>query len=287
MKRVPIVTAMTLMLSLLAVATVGAQETEDSMAKKLANPLAAWINVPIQINYDDDLGVGGDGSVLQINVQPVIPFQLNDEWNLITRTIIPIIHIEDITRKSDDVTGVGDIVESVFFSPIQPTERGWIWGVGPVLLLPTASDDILGSDQWAVGPTFIALKQTGSWTVGLLANHLWTIAGDNDGDGYAPLADSQHGSSVESSSDISASYVEPWVSFTTPIGTILSASSETAYDWNAEQWTVPVVLTADHLFANGPIPFSIGAAARYWAESADGGPEGWAGRVQCTVLFPK
>ena len=272
---------------LMTVVSVQAEETEDSLSKKLANPLAAWINVPTQINYDDDLGVGGDGSVLQINVQPVIPFQLNDEWNLITRTIIPIIHIEDITRRGDDETGLGDILESMFFSPIQPTQHGWIWGAGPVLLLPTATDDILGSDQWALGPTFITLKQAGSWTVGLLVNHLWTIAGDDDGTASAPPADSRRGSSVEPSSDINASYCEPWVSFATPIGTTLSVSAETAYDWNAEQWTVPLVLTADHLFANGPIPFSVGAAARYWAESADGGPEGWAGRLQFTLLFSK
>ena len=141
--------------------SVRAQETDDNLTKQLANPLAAMISVPTQINYDDDLGVNGDGSILQINVQPVIPFQLNDTWNLITRTIVPIVEQEDLTPSSGTDSGMGDILGSAFFSPIQPTDGGWIWGAGPALLLPTATDDALGADQWALGPTFVALKQQG------------------------------------------------------------------------------------------------------------------------------
>jgi hypothetical protein len=249
------------------------------------------ISVPTQINYDDDLGVGGDGSLLQINVQPVLPFQLNDDWNLITRTIIPFIEQEDLTPSSGSDSGMGDILESAFFSPIQPTERGWIWGLGPALLLPTATDDALGADQWALGPTFVTLKQEGSWTTGLLANHLWTVGGEDDldEDNAEPLfrLASQRGISLSTSDSINASYFEPRVSFGSEWGTIFSLSAETAYDWDSSQWLVPLVVTADHLFENARIPYSIEVAGRYWAESPDCGPDGWAARVQFTLLFSK
>jgi len=160
------------------------------------------------------------------------------------------------------------------------------------LLLPTATDDALGADQWALGPTFLALKQEGAWTTGLLLNHLWTISGEDDlGNDEAErklknLA-SQRGVSLSEGSDISASYMEPWISYAAQHGTTYSISTETSYDWNASAWMVPIVLTADHLFENGAVPFSIGAAARHWAETPDGGPDGWAARLQFTMLFSK
>ncbi len=279
--------ATTALLVSLVCATAWAQE-EDSLSKKLANPLAAMISVPTQINYDDDLGVGGNGSLLQINVQPVVPFQLNDEWNLITRTILPFIEQEDFTRTSGKDSGMGDILESMFFSPIQPTERGWIWGAGPALLIPTATDDALGADQWALGPTFVTLKQEGSWTIGFLGNHLWTTGGEDDLDEDSLIRlTTQGGISISTSDSINASYFEPWVSYGTEGGTTLSLSAETAYDWDASSWLVPVVATADHLFMGARIPISVGVAARYWAEAPDGGPDGWAARVQFTLLFAK
>jgi len=250
--------------------------------------MAAMISVPTQINYDDDLGVRGNGSILQINIQPVVPFQLNGKWNLITRTIVPFVEQKNLGLSGEDKSGLGDVLESMFFSPIQPTEGGWIWGAGPVLLLPTATDDELGADQWALGPTFVALTQKGPWTTGILANHLWTISGEDDlGDGGEALASLAAERGISISSYINASYVEPWVSYGSSWGTTFSLSAESAYDWNAEEWSIPVVATADHLFMGGPVPFSLGVASRYWAEAPDGGPEGWAGRVQFTFLFSK
>jgi hypothetical protein len=290
MKKTTKWTTSSIMLAALLAAASAIGQTEDSLSKQLANPLADLISVPVQLNYDEDLGVDGDGSAVSINVQPVLPFNLSEDWLAISRTIIPFIDLDDVTGLDEDATGMGDILQSFFFSPASATRSGWIWGVGPAFLLPTATDDMLGSDQWAGGPTAVALKQTGPWTYGLLVNHLWTISGDDKeldvSDARIPIG-SQRGGSITLEQNINASYAEPWVSYAAEHGTTYSISAETSYDWDASDWTVPIVLTADHLFMNTPNPISVGVAARYWAESPDGAPDGWSARLQMTFLFPR
>jgi hypothetical protein len=239
------------------------------LAKKLANPIASLISVPVQYNYDENYGPNEEGHVNRLNIQPVIPFSLNDQWNIITRTIVPFIDQQDVPLKGMDETGLGDITAGQFFSPKEPTGRGWIWGVGPVFLLPTASDKALGGEKWGLGPTGVALKQKGPWTFGLLANHIWSFAGDDD------------------RADINATFIQPFVSYITRTKTTFSILTESTYDWEAEQWSVPVIAQVAQLFKIGPqiLQFSVGA--KYWAESPDNGPEDWGARAQLTLLFPK
>ena len=259
--------ALVLTAVLLSAPAFGQDETE--LAKKLANPVASLISVPIQANYDSNFGPAEEGSVWRINIQPVAPFALTDNWNLITRTILPVIDQQDLPVAGSGASGIGDIVQSFFFAPATPTSGGLIWAVGPVLLYPTASDAALGAEKWGVGPTFLALKQQGQWTFGALVNHIESVAGDGD------------------RADVSLTFLQPFLSYITKTKTTFALNTETAYDWENEAWSVPINFNVSQLLKIGPQIIQAAVGGRYWAESPDGGPQSWGGRVQLTLLFPK
>jgi len=156
-----------------------AQDNADELAKKLSNPVASLISVPMQYNIDFDIG-SESGTKHYLNVQPVIPRDLSEHTKLITRVIMPVIYQDDVFGNSGDQFGLGDTTPSFFFSPNEPI-GGWIVGAGPVFLLPTATDELLGSEKWGAGPTVLGLQQTlEGWTYGALVNHVRSFAGDDD-----------------------------------------------------------------------------------------------------------
>lgn len=237
------------------------------LAKKLSNPVASLISVPIQNNWD--FGIGPANAMrYTANIQPVIPFSLNEDWNLITRTILPIVYAESPVQGGHSKFGLGDSVQSFWFSPKAPTSGGWIWGAGAVALWPTSTDDALGVGKLGAGPTALALKQVNGWTYGALFNHIWSYAGQG------------------STPDVNATFLQPFVSFTTKKFTTYTLNTESTYDWDNSQWTVPVNFMVAQLVKIGgkPVQFSVGA--RCYADKPSGGPD-WGMRFAVTFLFPK
>lgn len=237
------------------------------LAKTLANPIGALISVPFQNNFDFGAGPAGDGEQFKLNLQPIVPITLNEDWLLISRTILPYVDQQDVIGTTSQ-SGLADTLQSFFLSPVRPTEGGWIWGAGPAMLLPTATDDLLSGEKWGAGPTAVVLKQEGGWTYGALANHICSFAGDDARD------------------DVSATYLQPFVSYTTKTSTTFTLNTESTYDWTHEQWTMPLNLMVQQIVKIGDQPIALTLGARYYADKPDDGPE-WGLRFAVIFLFPR
>lgn len=242
---------------------------KEELAKKLSNPIASLISVPLQSNFDFGIGPDDDGWRYQLNIQPVVPVSLSEDWMLISRTILPVVYQDEIFPGAGDQFGIGDTTQSLFFSPKKPLFGALILGVGPVLLVPTASGDLLGTEQFGIGPTAVALTQAGPWTIGILANHIESVAGDPE------------------RADISSTFLQPFIAYNTKDAWTFTLQTESSYDWEAKQWSVPVNGIVSKLVNIEGQAISIGAGLRYWAESPESGPEGFGGRFIVTFLFPE
>jgi hypothetical protein len=238
---------------------------EAELAKKLQNPVANLISVPIQNNWD--FGIGPANAMrYTANIQPVIPFSISTDWNLITRTIMPVIYAESPVKGGSDHFGLGDITQSFFLSPKEQV-GGWILGAGPALLWPTETDSALGSGKWGAGPTVVALRQEHGFTYGLLANQIWSYAGWGN-------------------QNVNATFLQPFVSFTTKTYTTFGVNTESTYNWTAGQWTVPLNVSVQQMLKIGKQPIAFQLGYRYYAERPAGGPD-WGLRFAVTFLFPK
>ena len=237
------------------------------LAKKLSNPVASLISVPFQNNFDFGGGPKDNGFQYKLNVQPVIPFALGEDWNLITRTIVPYIYQENRIGNTSQ-SGLGDSTMSLFFSPKKPGPGGLIWGIGPDFYFPTATDLLLGAEKWGLGPTALVLRQSHGWTYGMLASHIWSYAGD------------------ESRQDISSTFLQPFLAYQTKTHTTFTLNSESSYDWENKQWTVPINTMVSQLVKIGKLPVNFQIGARYYADKPSGGPD-WGLRFAVTFVFPK
>jgi hypothetical protein len=223
------------------------------------------ISIPLQGNFDFSGGPHRNGLASTTNIQPVVPVSLNQDWNLIIRTILPVIHRDRYGPA--DGTGLGDITQTFFFTP-SSKEKGLVWGVGPAFLWPTATDDRFGGGKWGAGPSALALVQEGPWTVGGLANHIWSYAGPNG------------------RQDVSTSFLQPFLSYSLGRGLSLSLNTESSYDWIAKQWTVPVNAGIGQVFKVGTQAMSASIGVKYYAVRPDQGSR-WGGRATLTFLVPE
>ena len=239
------------------------------LGEKLNNPLAALISVPFQFDYNNNLGLDDEGDSWNLKVEPVVPIRLNDNWNLISRTIISLTQYSDFPAETGTDFGIGDTTQSFFLSPSQ-VKNGWTWGVGPALLVPTSSwNDKFsrpkyGTAEWGAGPTAVVLRQKCGWTYGALVNHIWDVSGDTE---------------------ISNTYLQPFLAYTTPTAWTYAINSESSYNWEADndRWSVPINLQLGKVI--GHVQYK--GAIRYWAKNPEIGAEGWGARFVVTFMFPE
>jgi hypothetical protein len=255
----------------------------DELAKKLNNPISSLISVPFQANEDWGFGPSGNGYKFTLNIQPVVPISISKDWNLIVRTILPIVSQHDLffipnlpkdspfqpQNRSQD--GLSDTLQSFFLSPKNPGPFGLIWGIGPAFLYPTGTHPFLGTGTFSIGPTFVVLKQSGPWTIGVLMNQLWSVVIEEHRKSY------------------SAMFEQPFISYTTKTHTTFFVNTETTADWNASsengKWTVPLNFGLSQILKIGKQPISLQIGGRYYADTPRYGPT-WGVRFNLTLLFP-
>lgn len=237
------------------------------LAKKLSNPVSDLVSVPFQFNWEQNVGVHDDTRFI-LNVQPVMPFTLTKDLNLVARVIVPLVSQPALFEGGAPTFGVSDVLTSFFFVPSRP--GSFTWGAGPVISFPSTSEPTLGSGKWSVGPTIVALKQSGPWTVGALWNQVWSVGGN------------------EARQDVSQMFVQPFIAYTTRSLWTITLQSETTANWKAEEkkWTVPVNVLFSKLSSFGPFPASYSFGLGVYAAHPETGPT-WKLRGAITLLLPR
>ena len=243
------------------------ETSAEELAKKLSNPVAALISIPFQNNMD--IGIGQyNGSKNTLNFQPVIPISLTSKLNLITRYIIPVISQHDITGEGTNQNGLSDAVVSAWFSPAE-AKNGLVWGVGPVFLLPIATDDMLGTKKWGVGPTALVLKQFKGWTVGALVNQIWSVAGD------------------ETRNDVNQMFIQPFMSYNWKSGAGLAVNAEITQNWVSSATSVFINPIITGVTKIGTQIVSLGIGPRIQVAAPNGDRADIGVRAAVTFVFPK
>ena len=249
-----------------------AEMSAEELAKLAQNPVGNLISLPFQNNTNLNFGPE-KGTQNILNIQPVIPIEISKDWNIITRTILPVIHMPTLGPEIGSKDGTGDTVFTAFLSPANPGH--WIWGAGPVVQIPTNSSSELGNKNWGLGPSAVVLHldHDDPWVYGVLVNNIWSVSSDKTGGAF------------------NNGLIQPFVNynFKEHEGLYLTSSPILTVDWKAEhgqQWTVPIGGGIGKIFHFGKLPVNASLAAYYNVVRPDF-QANWQLRAQVQLMFPK
>ncbi len=262
--RLAIISILSSLSVLFLVPAPGAAQSADELAKQTQNPISSLISVPFQANWDFGLGDRKATSTL-LNFQPVVPFAINRSTNVILRVIMPITSqpAPDGTR----INGLGDIVTTAFFAPSRTGKV--IWGAGPVFLLPTATNQAICGEKFGLGPSVVVLTQPGKWTLGFLANQIWSTSGAKD------------------RPPVNQMYLQPFLAYNLGNGLSAGVGMEMSADWKkSEVLTAPLLFNISKVTMLGKRPVNLAVAAGPTVVAPTGGSS-WRFRLSATFLFPR
>jgi hypothetical protein len=237
------------------------------LAKKSQNPIADLVSVPFQSNTNFNAGPFNRTQEV-LNIQPVVPLHINADWNLISRTIMPVISQPNPVFDSS-TNGIGDITQEFFLTPTHPGSL--IWGVGPVFTVPSATDPILGQGKVLLGPTAVLLTTPGHWVIGVLVNNQWSVDGN-------PLR-----------RNVNEFLAQPFVNYNMAHGWFLTTSPLITANWMAapgQRWTVPIGGGIGRIFKLGDQHMSAEIQGFYNIERPSAAPN-WQLRFELSLLFPE
>jgi opacity protein-like surface antigen len=240
---------------------------DEDLAKKSQNPIADMVSLPFQSNTNFNTGRFNRTQEV-LNIQPVVPLHISAEWNMISRTIVPVISQPNPIFDSN-TNGIGDITQSLFFSPVHPGEL--IWGAGPVFTVPSANDPILGQGKVLLGPTVVLLITPGHWVVGVLANNQWSVGGN-------PLRP-----------PVNEFLMQPFINYNMEHGWFLTTSPVITANWLAasdQRWTLPIGGGVGRVFKLDDHPVSAYISGYYNVIRPDASPN-WQLRAEFSLLFPE
>jgi hypothetical protein len=241
------------------------------LAKATQNPVASLISVPLQNVTDFNIGPFNRDRNTIIQFQPVVPFQLSKNWNLITRTIGALAYQPNIGQPQQGTFGFGDLNPSFFLSPANPGKV--IWGAGPTFLLPTASDNVLGTGKFSVGPAAVVLVQPGKWTFGMLVSNLFSVAGPSD------------------RPNVNSFSLQYFINYNLKKGYYLTSAPINSANWNAPRgnaWLVPIGGGIGRIMRLGFQPVNVSVQAYGNVKRPNNFPSPtWQLRFQIAFLYPK
>jgi hypothetical protein len=242
----------------------GDSDDSASVGAKLQNPVADLVSVPLESDFNFGIGPQNEAGY-ELKIKPVLPFPLGEKWKLISRSILPVLDQPDISAGGAHKFGLGDWTQSFFFSPVG--DSGFVWGIGPVFLIPTATSESLGSGKWGVGPTGVALYAQSGITLGILSNQIWSFAGG------------------KSRSTVSQLLLQPFASYTFKFALTLKVEMEATFDWISNKWSIPIKFGPSQNIKLGKLHVSIGVFGRVWAGNASNMPA-WGIQVPITFVLP-